>query len=106
QLFPYTTLFRSESWNAESLADEKLANEMADAETVKWANENKEDFMKNKAKDFPDAHKEALEGMWNKEVSNKRVELLDKARETIGTVKKNEGNYANADQLAIAVTEK
>lgn len=95
-----------DSWNAESLADEKLANEMADAETTKWANENKENFMKNKAKDFPDAHKDSLEGMWNKEVSNKRAQFLDKAKQTIGDIKKNDGQYANAEELANAVTEK
>ncbi|PGT80578.1 hypothetical protein [Bacillus sp. AFS040349] len=92
--------------NADALADEKLANELASPEFESWASANKEDFMKNMKEKFPDAHEQAIEGMWNKEKSQKHGEYLAKARETVANIRKNDGSYATAESLANATTDK
>ncbi|MDC3424269.1 hypothetical protein NC797_07075 [Aquibacillus sp. 3ASR75-11] len=89
-----------DSLNADKLADKKVASQMADSETSKWASENKDSFMKDMKKKFPDAHDSSLNGMWNKEVDKKRNENLEKARESVGQVRNNDGKYANAQALA------
>jgi hypothetical protein len=91
--------------NSEKLADEKLANALADAETSRWASATKESFMEEMKQKFPDAHQSALEGLWNQKVSQKRNEFLNKARQTIGEIRKNDGKYANAQSLVQAATD-
>ncbi|MFC0273742.1 hypothetical protein ACFFIX_20355 [Metabacillus herbersteinensis] len=93
-------------FNAESLADDKLANTLADNDTTKWASDNKEQFMKDMKEKFPDAHQSSLDGMWNKNVSTKRDDFLNKARGTVGELKKNDGSFAKGDALASATKDK
>ncbi|WP_078557229.1 hypothetical protein [Bacillus alkalicellulosilyticus] len=95
----------SDTLNAESLADEKLANTIADSATNKWAAENKEDFYKKTKEKFPDAHENSIDSMWDKEVSKKRSEFQQQAKDTIGSIKKNDGTYANANDLAKSTAE-
>lgn len=85
--------------NAESLADEKLANAIADDETTQWANQNKDSFMEDLKERFPDAHESSLNKLWDKEVALKRGEFLEKARNTVGQLKKTNGQHARASEL-------
>lgn len=86
-------------YNGESSADEQIANVIADDETTKWASENYETFMKDIKERFPDAHDSSLNKMWNQELGAKRREFLDKARKSVGEIKKNNGQYAKASEL-------
>jgi trimeric autotransporter adhesin len=85
--------------NAESQADEKLANAIADDETTRWASANYENFKKDFQRRFPDAHQSSLNKAWNNELANKRSEFLDNARKMVGNIKKANGQYANAKDL-------
>ncbi|WP_374717709.1 hypothetical protein [Neobacillus sp.] len=85
--------------NAESQADEKLANAIADDETTRWASANYEDFKKDFQQRFPDVHQSSLNKAWSNEVANKRSEFLDNARKMVGKIKKANGQYANAKDL-------
>lgn len=85
--------------NAESLADEKLANTLADDETTKWANENKDEFMKQNKERFPDIDAQARNKMWDKEVASKRNEFLEKARGVVGEMKSSNGKHSQATEL-------
>lgn len=85
--------------NAEAKADEKLASSMADEQTTKWANDNFADFKKDYKERFPDAHDSSVNSAWDKAVSDKRGEYLNKARQSIGAIKKNDGQYAKANEL-------
>lgn len=93
-----------DSYNAESLADEKLANELADADTTSWASNNKEQFMEQMKEKFPDAHEESLEGMWSSKVNDKKSDFLKQARQTVGDIKKNDGAFGKAQQVADKAT--
>ncbi|MFT9496928.1 MULTISPECIES: hypothetical protein [Bacillota] len=85
--------------NAESAADEKLAKSIAEDDTTKWASENQESFMKDLKERFPDAHQSSLNKMWDNEVSAKHGEYLEKARATVGQIKKTNGQHAKASDL-------
>lgn len=86
-------------YNAEANADEKIAKTMADEQTSKWANDNFADFKKDYKEKFPDAHDSSVNSAWDKAVSDKRGEYLNKARQSIGEIKKNDGQYAKANEL-------
>lgn len=85
--------------NGEKLADEKLANTLADNEANAWAADNKESFMKGLKERFPDADDHSLNKMWDKEVAGKKGEFLDKARSTVGEMKSTSGKVAKASDL-------
>ncbi|MGS2779904.1 hypothetical protein ACVBAX_21435 [Robertmurraya sp. GLU-23] len=85
--------------NAEDLADEKLANTLADNEANAWASDNKESFMKGLKERFPDADDHSLNKMWDKEVSGKKAEFLKEARSTVGEMKSTSGKVAKASDL-------
>ena len=84
-----------EKMNAENLADEELANEMADKWTMAWADENKGDFEKR----WSDLSDEDKEKAWQEVLAGKRAENLKKARKLLGDIKHGKGNYANASEL-------
>lgn len=91
--------------NAENKASEKLANSIADVQTGEWAKENKDKFMKDMKERFPDAHESSINGLWDKELSGKKAEFLENARSTIGDIRKQSGNRANAKSLVNAATK-
>lgn len=95
-----------DSWNAESLADDKLADTLAEEKKSEWAKDNKDQFVKKMKQKFPDAHDESIEGMWNKEVSGQKQKFLEEAKETVADIRKNDGSFAKADQLASASADK
>ncbi|RHW35992.1 hypothetical protein D1B31_18055 [Neobacillus notoginsengisoli] len=86
-------------WNAESQADDKLANTLADEETTKWASANKDEFMKDVKERFPDITEAAKNQMWDKEVASKHGEFLKKAKGTVGQIKSTSGQHARASEL-------
>ncbi len=88
------------SFKSKDLADEKLADSLAESKTEKWGEENKEDFMKRNREAFTDADDETLQNMWNQEYSAKKAENLEKAKGYVGAMRKNDGKYANAQSLA------
>ncbi|QAS54779.1 hypothetical protein [Halobacillus litoralis] len=90
--------------NAEDIADSQVASELADNETSKWASDNKDQFRKDMKERFPDAHDSAIDGMWDEEVDKVRATNIQKAKKTVGAVRKNDGKYANAQSLADANT--
>lgn len=85
--------------NAESLADEKLANTLANDETTKWANDNKESFMKGVKERFPDITEAAANQMWDKEVASKHGEYLKTAKQNVGQIKTDSGQQAKSSEL-------
>ncbi|PMC36227.1 hypothetical protein CJ195_15545 [Bacillus sp. UMB0899] len=91
--------------NAESLADEKLAETLASDKTSEWENTNKDKFMKDMKQKFPDAHEDSLNNMWNKEVGSQKQRFLDEARDKVANIRKNDGSFAKADSLPNAAAE-
>lgn len=91
--------------NADAHADEKTAAALAEDETTNWANQHKDDFMKENKKNFPDITDDAREQMWNDRVATKRSEHMEKARATVGNLKSMNGKYADGNELASATTE-
>ncbi|MFB1100409.1 hypothetical protein [Terribacillus sp. JSM ZJ617] len=84
-----------------SKSDEQLAEAMAENETTEWASANKEQFMNDLRERFPDSH----ESRWDEAVSDKKAENLAKAREQVGKIRANDGQYANANALSAATTD-
>lgn len=91
--------------NAESLADEKLANSIAEDETTNWANQNKEEFMKDNKEKFPDITDASREQMWQDKVSGKRGEFLNQARTKVGELKSLDGKMAQGSDLVQSATD-
>ncbi|MEH6988426.1 hypothetical protein [Cytobacillus firmus] len=85
--------------NAESHADEKLANTLADKETSQWAGENKDAFLKDIKERFPDATGREINQMWDKQIASKRSDFLEKARSTVKGLKAQNGKLAKASDL-------
>lgn len=88
--------------NAESLADDKLANTLANEESTKWANANKEGFMKDVKERFPDITEAASNQIWDKEVASKHKEFLKDAKSNVGKIKSASGQQAKASELVDA----
>ncbi|QCJ45497.1 hypothetical protein FAY30_26525 (plasmid) [Bacillus sp. S3] len=91
--------------NAESLADEKLANTLADEETTKWASANKESFMKDIKERFPDITDAARNQMWDKEVASKNSEFLQDAKKHVSKIKTSSGQQAKSSELVDATVK-
>lgn len=85
--------------NAESKADEKTANSVADTLTSDWANENEEAFKKDFQERFPDAHESSVDAAWNDAKAAKKDYFLNEARNNIAGIKGNEGKNAKASDL-------
>lgn len=90
--------------NSEKMADQQLAEKLAEDETTKWANDNYEDFMKERKERFPDADETALNNMWQSAKDEKHQEHLAKAIDSIGSIKEGSKGKANASELVHAAT--
>lgn len=85
--------------NAESLADEKLANTIADQETDKWVEANGKSLMEDIKERFPDLSKDGQQKEYAKDVAQIRSSNLKKARKTVGQMKSVNGQEARASEL-------
>ncbi|KZE68005.1 hypothetical protein AWM68_17695 [Fictibacillus phosphorivorans] len=90
--------------DAEDHADEKLSNVIANDETTKWADKNKDSFMKDLKERFPDASSSDLNSMWDKEISSKKSSFLEEARNSVGQLKETSGKHSKASDLVNATT--
>jgi len=91
--------------NAETLADEKLANAIAEDETTNWANQNREEFMKENKARFPDLTDASREQMWQDKVAGKRADFQKDARTKVGELKSIDGQMAKGSALVESATE-
>ncbi|KAA6446990.1 type IV secretion system protein [Bacillus swezeyi] len=100
----------SNAWNSDKRADDELADRLAEDETAKWAEGNKQSFFDTAKERFPDADEKSLMTMWDQEVSSKKAAFKEKARAQIQSIRKNDGKMAKADSLvssgAAAITDK
>ncbi|MGG1594749.1 hypothetical protein [Terribacillus saccharophilus] len=88
-----------------SKSDEQLAEAIAENDTTKWANANKEQFMNDLKEKFPDSHESSLNQRWDEKLGEKKAEHLASAREQVGKIRANDGKYANANSLSAATTD-
>lgn len=93
-------------WNGEGVNDEKLAKELAEAETNQWASKNREQFLNDMKERFPDLDQQSLDTMWNDKLSEQRSKFYQDAKKLVDNVRKNDGQFANASKLANASAEK
>jgi hypothetical protein len=82
--------------NAEAHADEKMAQSLADNETTKWAETNEKSVRDDLKSGFPDAD---IDHLWNNTKKDKHDEFLKEARNTVGQLRKANGQHAKASDL-------
>ncbi|KOO48177.1 glycine zipper family protein [Priestia koreensis] len=88
--------------NQVASVEDQISDQVADADTTAWANENKEQFMKDAKARFPDASPQALEQMWDQKVAGQRAMFKEQAMAAVNSAKASDGNMARASDLAKA----
>jgi len=88
--------------NRVSSVEDQISDQLADADTTAWANENKEQFMKDAKARFPDASPQALEKMWDQKVAGQRAMFKEQAASAVKAAKDSEGSLGRASDLAKA----
>lgn len=89
----------SNAWNSEKLAEDQLAENLANDATTKWASENVDSFMKNAKERFPDADETSLNNLWGNELDKKKNEFKKDALSHVKAIKQNDGKMANSKDL-------
>lgn len=79
---------------------EHLAEQMAKEETNSWMSQNKEGLERDLKKRFPEASDKQLKELFNSDVSKKHQQHKQKALDTLRGVQNEDGQYANASELA------
>lgn len=91
--------------NQEKDNEEAMIDALTQDESVKWANDNKEDFMKDMKERFPDARPEDLEAKWNEKLKGEGANFRDRAQEKWNKVKESNGQYADAGDMSEQMTK-
>ncbi|MCM3619699.1 type IV secretion system protein [Sutcliffiella horikoshii] len=79
--------------------DKAMIDSLTEDESTKWANDNKEDFMKDLKEKFPDATQADLDKRWNDELQQRRGGFREKAEQKWNKAKESNGKYADANNL-------
>lgn len=96
-------------FNSSKNADKNLANEIVDKyatnELNNWASQNKDQFMEDQRKRFPDATNESLENKWKDRLAEKKQAFANNAKPIVDKMMKQQGQFANGNRLANKVAE-
>lgn len=96
-------------FNNSKNGNQNLANEVVDkyaeSEMNNWALQNKDQFMEDQRKRFPDATNESLENKWQGRLAEKKEAFKNNARPLVEQMMKENGKLGNSDRLANKVSE-
>lgn len=84
--------------------EEDIVSKMADDSTTEWASKNREGFMKDMKKRFPDAHQSELEAKWQDKLSAVKDQETSKARQDWENLKEKGSSTDIANKSAEAMT--
>lgn len=79
--------------------EENLANQLADRDTVSWANANKDAEMARLRELHPDASNEDLESKFSQIQAQKRAGFYKDAKANFANAKQQDGHFATGNQL-------